>query len=383
MSTEKLYYQDQYMKEFDAKVISCEKDKKNFRVVLDKTAFFPEGGGQPGDRGELIGNCKVRVLDTQIENDVIYHICSGEISGDVHGVLNWEKRFDNMQQHTGEQVFTGFVHKAKGYDNVGFHIGEEEVTIDFNGPITKEEIDEFEDKANEAVYANIPVEIILPKTEELCNYDYRSKKELTGQVRLVKIGDVDLCACCGTHLKLTGEIGLIKVQWFENYKGGVRIHLKMGKRALKDVRDRTDSVNKICSILSATPANVVDTLEKYRERVAAEQYASSELKKKYFAVLVQNAGEDIPAVFEDSGISDNARMLADMLAEKKKIAYGFSGDDKRGYKYAIISRTENVTEEGKALNAALNGRGGGRNEMVLGSLNCKKEDIIAFLSKIS
>lgn len=376
--TEKLYYEDQYMRKFTANVISCEKEKNNYRVVLDRTAFFPEGGGQPGDRGILQNSeiC-VNVSDTQIENDVIYHICDKEISGNIEGILNWDFRFDNMQQHTGEQIFTGFVHNEKGYDNVGFHIGENEVTIDFNGPVTKEEIDAFEIMANNAIYRNIPVDIILPKTEELKNYDYRSKKELTGQVRLVKIGDIDLCACCGTHLKRTGEVGLIKVQWFENYKGGVRIHLKTGNRALRDFQQKTDSVNNISALLCAKTDEVTDAVEKLKEKNSKEKQAYNELKNKFYSLLCENVSDDLPLAFDDTNNSEDARILADMLAEKHKIAFAFSGTDETGYKYAVISRTEDVREIGKNLNKALNGRGGGRPEMIMGSAMCKKEEIKA------
>ena len=376
--TEKLYYKDQYMKEFTAKVLSCEEYKKYFKVVLDRTAFFPEGGGQPGDRGFIENSA---VLDTQIENDVIYHICDKEVSGEVNCRLDWNFRFDNMQQHSGEQILTAVIHNAKGYENVGFHIGEEEVTVDFDGPLTKQELDELETKANEAIYENMPIDILWPTSEELKNYDYRSKKELTGQVRLVKIGNIDLCACCGTHITKTGEAGIVKVISCENYKGGVRLHIKCGLRALRDFREKNDNTHNVASQLWVKPNEIVSAVEELKKKNADEKYAFNALKTKYFSLLCENVTENLPAVFIDSGNTEDARILADILSEKIKIAYAFSGDDENGYKYAIISKSEDVRPYGKAINETLRGRGGGKPEVVMGSLNCKKIDIMGFFQK--
>ena len=171
--TEKLFYRDSHLKEFTAQVLSCEQEKEQFKVVLDRTAFFPEGGGQYGDIGWLNG---IEVTDTQENGDVVYHYMKAplEVGCEVKGKLNWEVRFDRMQQHTGEHIISGLVHGRFGYDNVGFHLADDYCTMDFNGPITPEALKEIENEANRIVFQNLDVHILYPKKEELKNLEYRS-----------------------------------------------------------------------------------------------------------------------------------------------------------------------------------------------------------------
>lgn len=376
--TEKLYYKDQYIKEFTAKVISCEKKDKNYEVILDKSAFFPEGGGQPGDRG-LIGEAKV--LDTQEKNGEQIHICDKEVSGECECRLDWDNRFLNMQQHSGEHILSGFLHLMTGFDNVGFHMGENEMTVDFNGPVSKEQLAVVEKQTNDLIYKNTPIEILYPTTEELKNYEYRSKKELTGQVRLVKVESGDLCACCGTHVARTGEIGLVKIVSSMNYKQGVRLTIRAGQKALDDYIEKNESVAKISASLCAKTNEVYDAVEKLKEKLNESRIALNEAKKELFAVKCETVTEEIPFIIDGSGSADDARMLADKLADKLKIAYAFSGNDESGYKYAVCSRTEDVRSVGKELNTALNGRGGGKPEIIMGSLNTTSEEIKAYFKK--
>ena len=209
-TTRRLYYEDSHQREFDGEVLACETEGEAFQVLLDQTAFFPEGGGQYADTGALNG---VRVLDVKDRKGMIWHKTEGPLEPGtrVHGIIDWEQRFDRMQQHTGEHIVSGLVHQRFGYDNVGFHLGEDYCTMDFSGPITREELKEIEREANRAVFADLPVTVFYPSKEELEDLEYRSKIEIQGQVRLVSIPGYDLCACCAPHMAHTGEIGLIKL----------------------------------------------------------------------------------------------------------------------------------------------------------------------------
>ena len=225
--TAKLYYADGYVREFDACVVSCRPEGERYRVVLDRTAFFPEGGGQYGDVGCLDG---VQVTDTKEKGGIIFHETDTALEEGkcVHGILDWEVRFDRMQQHSGEHIVSGIVHRRFGYENVGFHLGDDYCTMDFNGPITKEELKEIEWEANRAVFENLDVLVTYPSKDELAQMEYRSKIEIDGQVRIVTIPGYDVCACCAPHVKKTGEIGLIKLVNRMNYKGGERITMLCG-----------------------------------------------------------------------------------------------------------------------------------------------------------
>lgn len=377
--TQKLYYENQYIKDFTATVVSCTEGKRGFEVILDKTAFFPEGGGQPGDTG-FIGNTEV--IDTVESGEDVVHICKEAVSGEVECKLNFEKRFSNMQEHTGEHIFSGIIHAMCGCDNVGFHMGEHNVTVDFNCAVTQEQLDEAERLSNEAIYKNIPVEAIYPTDEELCNYDYRSKKEIKGQVRLTKIGDVDLCACCGTHVAFTGEVGIIKVISVMNHKSGVRVTLQIGRKALADYREKNVSVHEISALLKAKTEEITPAVERVMAQLQDARYKYSLLKKEIFALKAKDASGDKFIAFDDGGEADDARIFSDMLAEKCGIAAVFSGSDENGYKYAITSRTEDVRAIGKDLNSVCNGRGGGKPDMVQGSVAAKREEIESFWSNL-
>lgn len=371
--TQKLYYENQYIKEFTASVISCAEGKRGFEVILDKTAFFPEGGGQPGDTGFIGG---AEVIDTVEGGDEVIHICAEAVAlGEVECRLDFEKRFTNMQQHTGEHIFSGVLHSVCGYDNVGFHMGEHSITVDFNGVVTAEELARIEKLANEAIYKNIPVEAVYPTDEELEKYSYRSKKEIDGQVRLTKIGDIDLCACCGTHVAFTGEVGIIKAVSMMNYKSGVRITLQIGKKALADYCEKNRSAYEISNLLKAKVDEITPAVERLQAQLHEARMNYSNLKKELFALKVAEAHGEKYIAFDDGGSADDARIFADMLADKVGIAAVFSGNDESGYKYAVVSRGQDVREIGKALNSACSGRGGGKPDMVQGSVAAARAEI--------
>ena len=232
--TEKLYEADAFTRRFTAAVLACEPVPGGWRAALDRTAFYPEGGGQPCDTGTLGG---AAVTGVHASGGVIWHTLDAPlpVGGRVEGELNWARRRDHMEQHTGEHILSGTLHRLFGAENVGFHIGQPAVRMDMDRPLTSAQLAEAETAANAAVRADAPVRAWYPEPGELAGLAYRSKKELDGPVRLVDAGGADLCACCGTHLGRTGQVGLIKILSAQNYKGGVRLAVACGARAQQAV----------------------------------------------------------------------------------------------------------------------------------------------------
>ena len=377
--TEKLFYNDVYKSEFNARVLSCNKNGDRYDVILDKTLFYPEGGGQPSDTGALNG---VKVLHVSEKGEEIIHELEAPLEEGVlaEGVIDWKKRYDNMQQHTGEHIFSGLVHKHFGYDNVGFHMGTDEVTVDFNGVLTQEQLDELEDEANQLIYDNVPVKVFYPSKEELEELDYRSKKELTGLVRIVEIPGGDICACCGIHVETTGEVGLIKLRTMINYKGGVRISMLCGRRALMDYRERLKDEIRISNLLSAKLALVPDAVEKMKNESQEKDLALGRLWQQLLEKKTESYPEstEVLAVFEEGLSPVQLRQLATMLYEKGKgkIVGVFSGnEDEQVYQYALGSSQADMRKLSKAMNGALNGRGGGSNLMAQGTFKAAESAI--------
>ncbi len=368
--TDRLYYEDSHLTQFPAVVTACEQEKDYWRVALDQTAFFPEGGGQAGDNGYL-GD--VEVFDTHEKGGEIWHYTRQplEIGTEVKGVLDWAKRFSRMQQHTGEHIVSGLIHARFGYDNVGFHLGEEEVTMDFNGPITKEELQEIETAANQVVFDNVPIQISYPSKEELAILDYRSKIEIEGQVRIVTIPDIDVCACCAPHVNTTGEIGLLKLTNVQSHRGGVRINLLAGDRALRDYREKEASVKAISVLLSAKETLVAEAVERLKQenfRLTGQLITINKtlIQDKAAAVAEGTAN---PVFFEESLDADTSREFVNLLTGRSSgIACLFIGNDESGYRYIFGSKTDDTRPLCKALNAQFAGKGGGKPEMVQGSL---------------
>lgn len=381
-NTVKLFYADSHIKEFEAVVLSCTEEKGRFQVVLDETAFFPEGGGQYGDTG-FLGD--VRVVDTKEKDGIIFHITESplEIGKKIHGMIDWNVRFERMQQHSGEHIVSGIIHQRFGYNNVGFHLGNDYCTMDFDGPITKDELKEIEKQANEAVFADIPVEILYPSKEELQNLTYRSKIEIEGQVRIAKIPGYDVCACCAPHVHRTGEIGLIKLTDMINYKGGERITILAGLRAWKDYDKKHASVRKIGSFLCEKEDQVFDAVKKLKnEQTSLKNKVAALLQKLIFYKASEiDIQKEITVVFDEDLTGNGPREFMNQVLERgAKICAVFSGNDKEGYRYVIGSHSENVKELSKMLNQEFSGRGGGKPEMVQGSLNGTKKEILKKLN---
>ncbi len=376
-----LYDLDPYRKEFDAKVVSCTEHNGHYEVILDQTAFYPEGGGQPADHGTLND---VNVLDVHEKAQGIIHTCDAPLAvGEtVHGTIDWNRRFDFMQNHSGEHIVSGLIHKMTGFDNVGFHMGEV-IQIDFSGPLTEDQMREIEVQANRIVMRNEPINALFPSAEELETIDYRSKKELSGVVRLIEIEDADLCACCGTHVRNTGEIGLIKLLSMQKHKKGVRIEMLSGMRAFDYVQKAMNENHKISVALSAKEletSDAVDGLLKASNLKDVRIREVSESLLKYRLNEYED-GQKLIIDFEDDLDRNVLRRHGNDLAAKAETAAVISGDETK-WNYFIISKTVNLKDKAKQINEALNGRGGGSAEMIQGSFAAEKDKIETELKRI-
>lgn len=385
METIRLFDKESFTKEFTATVLTCEPAEQGYRIILDQTGFFPEGGGQTADTGILKKNGTVNVLDAQEENGVIVHFTDGplEAGTQVTGVLNWKERFSKMQHHSGEHIVSGLVNKHFGYNNVGFHLGSQVVTLDFDGILTKEQLRQIEYEANEAVAADLPILVTYPSKEELENIHYRSKIEIEGQVRIVEVPGYDVCACCAPHLHTTGQIGMIKLVNMHNYKGGVRVYMICGFAALADYCEKEDSVRTIALSMSANESQVVQAVERLKDEIYHQKgeimALTNELLNYKVAAVPQGAEKAV--MIEENLEGNQPRELANKLLEKDvKIAAVFAGNDEKGYRYVIGSRTEDVRGLAKDMNSKLNGRGGGKPEMVQGSAACSRSEIEAYFA---
>ena len=375
--TEKLFYQDSHRTEFTAKVISCEEAKDGYRVVLDQTVFFPEGGGQYADTG-MLGDTEV--TDVHEKDDVIYHTTKAplEAGSEVNGKINWDERFEKMQQHTGEHIVSGIVHERFGYNNVGFHLGSDYCTMDFDGPISKEQLKEIGAAANEAVYQDLEIKILYPSKDELKDLDYRSKIEIEGQVRIVEIPGYDVCACCAPHVKTTGEIGAIKLVSMVNYKGGERITMLCGRRAMRDYEKKDSMTKEISALLCAKEYEVAEAVVRLKDEQNRMKSQLAEMQQKLLEYRVAEIAVDqkIVTVF-DSTLSGNLprEMMNKLLDKGAEICAVFAGTDEEGYRYVIGSRSEDVRPLSKMLNTTFQGRGGGKPEMVQGSVKGTRTEI--------
>ena len=381
METEKLYYSDPFLQTFTARVLSCEEAKDGWRVELDRTAFYPEGGGQPADHGLLGG---VLVTDVHEKNGVVFHTCSApvEIGAEVTGTLDWPRRFDHMQQHSGEHILSGILCEQFHCDNVGFHLGAETVTIDYNAAISWEQALEAEGLANQAVWADRPVEITYPAPEALAALSYRSKRELTGQVRIVTFPRADCCACCGTHVLRAGQVGLVKVLSCQKFREGVRLEILCGKRALDYLSAVYDQARSIAQGLSVKPRDAAAAVERLEAELAAAKAAQAHLEETAFhAIAKEHAGRGDVLLFQPPMRPDSVRRLADAAAQKcGGLSAVFAGEDGQ-FAYALVRADgADISALVKSLNQTLRGRGGGRNGFAQGSVQAGRGEIQSFFA---
>ena len=377
MEIRKLFYEDCHLQEFTATVVDCRQTEKGWAVMLDATAFYPEGGGQACDLGTL-GDAQV--LDVQENGQQIIHLCDKPLEGTVTGTIQWDRRFDLMQQHSGEHILSGLIHQKFGYHNVGFHIGNEFMEVDFDGPITWEELLELEEKANRAVWENLPIICSYPAPELLPQIPYRSKKALDWPVRIVEIPGIDICACCGVHVATTGQVGYVKVISCVKFHQGVRIQMACGQRAYRYMGRIFDQNRQISQLFSAKLHETAEAAQRFNQQLSAEKFRATGLQRRVFeaiAATYESSGDVVH--FEEDLTPGAVRELTDAIATTcGGTAIVFSGNDAAGYSICILGPT--AKETGTALTQTFPGRGGGKPGTFQGSLQATKEQLLAFFA---
>jgi len=382
--TEKIFYSDPHITEFTACVLSCEASKDGFLVELDRSAFFPEEGGQGADTG-FINDLPVKHVS--IKKDVLYHLLPAalEVGSRVTGRVNYEQRFDYMQQHSGEHILSGLAHSLYGCTNVGFHLGATETTLDFDKPLSPEELAVLEAKANEAILKNLPISCSFPEPEVLKTLDYRSKLDLTENVRIVEIPGIDICACCAPHVDSTGQICLLKIVKREAWKGGVRLTIYCGKRALKNYSESLQILDSLTKLTSAAAANLPATVQKIKDEAACLKAANNNLEAELLSLkIAAYAPEDLTAPLLYFGAPVDSRTVRNTLNEiyqKREGLCGiFTGSDENGYNFILARSTGGLSELMQSLRKDLSAKCGGDDKMLQGNINLCKEEIIKYLS---
>lgn len=352
--TRKLYYEDCHLREFTAQVVSCEEGQKGWEVVLDRTAFYPEGGGQACDIGTLGG---VKVLDTRERGDQIIHLCDGplEAGREVTGSIDWQRRFDLMQQHTGEHIVSGIIHRRFGYANVGFHVGADTVTIDFDGPIPADAVAEIEKEANEFLWRNVPVKCWVPSPEELPGVVYRTKRALPWPVRIVEIPGADSCACCGVHVGYTGEVGLLKLFSCVKFHQGVRMEMACGGRALALLNAAFEQNRQVSQAFSAKIWETGEAARRMNEALGKEKARANALEKDVFAGIAERYVNQEAAVYVACDLTaGQVRALAEAIAQKAALAAVYSQGN-----LCLLGDADKVKQLALKLKA-MGARGGGK-----------------------
>ena len=370
---------------FEAEVISCESvDGNKYDVVLDRTLFFPEEGGQSCDTGTLGGADVMHVYEKE---EIIHHVLASPVvvGGTVSGEIDFPERFRKMQSHTAEHIVSGLIHKKFGFSNVGFHLSRDEMTADFDGELDKAQLELIETLANQAVFECHAVRVCYPDAKTLASLEYRSKLDLTENVRIVEIEGVDMCACCAPHVKNTGEIGLIKILRAEKYKGGVRLYMKAGYDALEGYRAEYEQARRISVATSAPHDEVAEGVEHLLGEIDALKGRISRMKREIMEYKLSRIEytEGNLVLFDEDG---DMLALRNLVNEAKKLCGGicacFSGSDESGYKYIISSNTVDLRAKTKEFNAAILGKGGGSSEMIQGRCAAKRADIEKYFTLI-
>lgn len=374
--TEKLFYADAHMRKFTARVLSCEERGGRFAVTLDRTAFFPEGGGQGGDTGALGG---VRVTDTREEKGEIVHFCDAPLvpGTEATGELDGETRFARMQIHSAEHLVSGHAHTLWGCENIGFHMDEHGATIDFDREIDAEQLLRLERLANEDVWKNLPINILWPTEEELAAMPFRQKKALAMPVRIVEVPGVDLCACCAPHVSFTGEIGLIRLKDRMRHRGGVRFTMLAGRAAYEDAALCAAETEALSRLFSAPQNALCAAAERVLGELEAEKYARAAAERRYVeARLVSFPPCEGDLLFFEESLSPAAlRALAEGGKTRCTGVCAALCTEDGGYRYVMASETVDLRAAARSINAALSGRGGGASGMIQGSLLASREQI--------
>ena len=378
METRKLYYEDCHLRTFSATVVSCEQTEKGWQIILDATAFYPEGGGEAPDLGTLGG---VNVLDVQEKEGQILHLCDAPLESGrvVEGEIDWARRFDLMQQHTGEHIISGLLHEKFGYMNTGFHVGTDVMEVDFDGPVSWADLMEIERRANEAVWQNIPLECWIPTPEELPTVFYRTKRALPWPVRIVRVPGYDSCACCGIHVKTTGEVGLIKILSCVSLRGGVRLGMVCGERAYRHIAAIFEENRKVSQAFSAPMHATGEAAQRMNEALTAEKLRANTLQNRLLDKIAESYVNHGDVLHRENSLDGTGlRYLADKIAAVcgGRVAV-FSGEE-GNYAYCLAQRDGDLRALNQALTEALNGRGGGKPQFQQGTVRATWEQIQKF-----
>ena len=380
METRKLYYEDCMCRHFSAEVLECRAAETGWQVILDATAFYPEGGGQACDLGTLGG---VRVLDVREKGEEIVHLCQGPLEAGtvVEGTVDWDRRWDLMQQHTGEHIVSGLIHSRFGYHNVGFHMGADVITIDFDGPIPQEALTEIEKEANRRVWEDRPVRCWYPEPDVLPTVPYRTKKQLPWPVRIVEMPGTDLCACCGVHVATTGQVGLIKLFSCVKFHQGVRIEMACGGRALEFLSRVYEQNRQVSQAFSAKILETGAAARKMNETLAEEKYRATQLQKQILRIQARSyAGKGNVLHFAEDLTPGDLRNLAQEIADcSGGTAAVFCGVED-SWNVCLANPGSDVKDLGSRMAKALNGRGGGKAGFFQGSLKATREEILTFFA---
>ncbi len=395
-STIKLYDQTPYAQTFEATVIASTKiDENKLDIVLDRTLFFPEEGGQASDTGTIaIAGVAYPVEHVRLEQcdgvEVLHHIVEVTAPGadtiqlmgqSASGQINWSERYDKMQNHSGEHILSGIIHREYGYDNVGFHLNDDIFTMDFNGTFTREQVEYIEAAANAIVYENVPIEAQYYENDELDKLEYRSKKSFDTAVRIVTIGDYDACACCAPHVGYTGEIGIIKIMKWESWKGGTRFTVLCGQRAYKDYARKQALLQELAAGFSTSEDKLAGIVDGLRKSLAEAEhqlsvYQTEGLYRELIEAAENTEGKPV-IVFTDIANAGAIRSAVDRaMSERPEYIFGvMSGDDEAGYRYLIGSRNVDVKATMSEAISTLGGKGGGNQDMIQGMLKTNREQI--------
>ena len=379
MQTRKLYYEDCNLTRFSATVTGCEAAEGGYLVTLDQTAFYPEGGGQACDLGSLDGTA---VLDVQERNQQVVHLCHEplEVGRTVEGVIDWERRFDLMQQHTGEHIISGIIHDLYGYANSGFHVGKHLMEVDFDGPVSADAIEKIETMANEAVWQDIPLRCWVPSPEELPGVVYRTKRPLPWPVRIVQVPGYDSCACCGIHTATTGQVGMIKIVSCVKFHAGVRLEVACGRRALEYMQEIFRQNRQVSQTFSARMLETGEAAVRISEALAAEKFRANQLQEQLLEITAESYVNHKNVLHLHPDLDGGQlRSLADKIAGKcTGFAAVLSGKPDGSWGYCLASRDLDLRPMGKALNQTLNGRGGGKPAFQQGTLQATEDQIREF-----
>jgi len=391
--TKKIYERQSYIKEYRTKVTDCWREDTSVYIKLEETIFFPMEGGQYADKGVLeYDNSTVEVIDgeligsaTEGETDIRYLVdCEIAPGTDVLCKLDWSIRFDRMQNHSGEHILSGIVHRKYGYNNVGFHLSDDDVvTLAFDHTLTNEQVRELEWEANSVIYKNFMIKDTYPSVDELSSIDYRSKIDIKGQVRLITIGDdnetIDVCACCAPHVSHTGAIGIIKIISSVKYKGGTQLGILCGRRALDYIIKNMDNLESIARGFSTSIENVPTLVDGLKEDKINLSTKVAILTESSIIERIKSQESD-RCIFSSIELSAaNMKNIFNELASLRSGYVGvFCGNDDDGYRYYAGAKDKDASNLAELMKNNLGAKGGGSREMIQGKINKKRTEIESF-----